>query len=96
MKPADWKAAKFASGRHQACWMCAAALTESVATVDHLIPASRGGRDLPGNFALSCKPCNGERGNKPLSAAQRDKIKGREKPKGRDFSGLAAAIKRSL
>lgn len=34
------------------------------ATVDHLIPKSRGGADLRENFVIACKSCNEDKGNK--------------------------------
>lgn len=33
-------------------------------TVDHLIPASKGGSDKPSNLAASCGECNTKRGNR--------------------------------
>lgn len=33
------------------------------ATVDHIVPASKGGTDLPNNLLASCSDCNTRRGN---------------------------------
>ncbi|MFC5988152.1 HNH endonuclease [Marinicrinis lubricantis] len=33
-------------------------------TVDHMIPSSKGGSDLPQNLLASCSECNSRRGNR--------------------------------
>ncbi len=33
-------------------------------TVDHIIPSSKGGADLPSNLLASCSECNSTRGNR--------------------------------
>jgi 5-methylcytosine-specific restriction endonuclease McrA len=39
-----------------------------LATIDHLIPISKGGDPLDiGNMRLACQPCNREKGNKLLT-----------------------------
>lgn len=45
------------------CHWCKIKLTSETATVDHVIPLSRGGLDNANNRVLSCQPCNQERGN---------------------------------
>lgn len=40
------------------CYHCQAPLTVSTATMDHLIPVSRGGRSTRGNVVPACKECN--------------------------------------
>lgn len=42
------------------CLWCGAPAT----TVDHLIPSSKGGSDLPHNLIASCSECNSRRGNR--------------------------------
>lgn len=84
---------KFASGRPRKCWMCYCLLTRATASVDHLQPKSKGGKDRADNYMLACKQCNSARGNKVLPKAVRQDLKGRQAPKKRDFSALAAAIK---
>lgn len=39
----------------------------AVATVDHLTPISRGGRNHPDNMVLACGPCNYEKGDMTLA-----------------------------
>lgn len=33
-------------------------------TVDHIVPSSKGGSDLPSNLLASCSECNSKRGNR--------------------------------
>lgn len=82
MKPAEYRAMKFASGKARFCWMCRCELTLSTATVDHLIPTSKKGRDQRSNYRLACRPCNSTRGNRRLTKAELAAAQGRPKPKG--------------
>lgn len=45
------------------CKYCKCVLTLASATVDHIIPISKGGRTIRSNCALACGPCNNEKGN---------------------------------
>lgn len=45
------------------CHWCGKLLDVSTATVDHVIPLSRGGANFSSNKVLSCFNCNHERGN---------------------------------
>jgi 5-methylcytosine-specific restriction endonuclease McrA len=40
------------------CAYCGAALTQESATLDHIVPLSRGGPDTPDNMVLACWTCN--------------------------------------
>jgi CRISPR/Cas system Type II protein with McrA/HNH and RuvC-like nuclease domain len=40
--------------------------SKSMATTDHLIPVTRGGRDSPSNTVLACKQCNSQKANRTL------------------------------
>lgn len=41
-------------------------------TIDHVLPASRGGRDTWTNLIAACAPCNGRKGNRtPAEAGMR-------------------------
>ena len=44
---------------HHTCLWCGGHAT----TVDHIIPSSKGGSDLPYNLIASCSECNTKRGN---------------------------------
>jgi len=45
------------------CHWCKKPLTRATATLDHVIPLSRGGLNNDNNYVLACEPCNSERGN---------------------------------
>ena len=45
------------------CHWCGKKLTINTATLEHIIPLSRGGLDNANNWALACKKCNNERGS---------------------------------
>lgn len=47
---------------------------EPATTVDHIIPSSYGGSDLPHNLLASCMECNTKRGNRPAFAYLREKL----------------------
>ena len=40
------------------CWYCGDELTQATATIDHVIPKSRGGSGLRGNTVHACVRCN--------------------------------------
>lgn len=45
---------------HYTCLWCGNPAT----TVDHIVPSSKGGSDLPHNLIASCSECNTRRGNR--------------------------------
>lgn len=45
------------------CRWCQKPLDQATATLDHLVPLARGGRNAPDNYVLACKPCNTARGD---------------------------------
>lgn len=71
MRTTDWKLQQFKSGQKHKCWRCACHLTFEIATVDHIRPRSRGGKDAACNFRLCCYACNQERGARPLTNDER-------------------------
>lgn len=56
--------------RHTCQW-CGAPAT----TVDHIVPSSKGGSDLPVNLLASCGECNTRRGNRSAVSYLRGKAK---------------------
>jgi len=48
---------------------------EPATTVDHIIPSSRGGSDLPHNLLASCSECNTKRGNRPAFSYLRENVR---------------------
>ena len=47
-----------------ACFYCGCGLTDENATLDHVVPRSRGGADAPFNLQLCCKDCNTFKGDR--------------------------------
>lgn len=45
------------------CHWCRVRLYSHTATIDHLVPSSKGGSDEPDNLVLACERCNKARGN---------------------------------
>ena len=45
------------------CVYCASPLTADSATLDHVIPVSRGGSHAPGNLVIACQACNQLKGD---------------------------------
>ena len=95
MTPTEFLDRKLLSGKPRKCWMCGCNLDRWTASVDHLQPASKGGKDRADNYRLACKPCNSGRGNAVISKALRLELQGRLTAKVRDFTALSIAIRRS-
>ena len=49
------------------CAYCRTTLSPRQATIDHLVPRSRGGPTIAANLTLSCEACNHRRNSTPLS-----------------------------
>ncbi|MCU0636985.1 MAG: HNH endonuclease [Gemmatimonadaceae bacterium] len=49
----------------QRCVYCANRLDVDRATLDHVHPRARGGRNEPGNVVVACGPCNRLKGDLP-------------------------------
>lgn len=49
--------------KHNRCHWCDCKLSANTATIDHVVPLSRGGLDHHNNRVLACYQCNQERGN---------------------------------
>ena len=60
------------------CQYCARKLSLTSATLDHVIPRSKGGKTNFGNIVASCSPCNKKKGDKlspkPLKAPRRPDV----------------------
>lgn len=46
-----------------ACLYCGCPINKSTATMDHVVPISRGGRTVWDNIVTACGPCNSRKGN---------------------------------
>ncbi|WP_336790983.1 HNH endonuclease [Paenibacillus sp. MMO-177] len=55
---------------HYTCLWCGRPGT----TVDHIIPASKGGSDLPQNLLAACMECNTKRGSRSAFSYFREKV----------------------
>lgn len=55
------KARLWALGR-RTCRYCGTKLTKKTATLEHLVPVSKGGDYSDANVDISCVACNGEKG----------------------------------
>lgn len=67
MAQRGWKLRQFAGVAERPCYYCDESVTVFTATVDHLIPRSKGGASVDPNLVLSCKPCNGWKGNRTVA-----------------------------
>jgi len=52
------------------CAYCGNQFTAKELTIDHVLPRSRGGRNLWTNVVAACKPCNHRKGNKTPEEAR--------------------------
>ena len=62
------------------CQYCAAKLVLSTATIDHVVPRSRGGKSNFDNCVASCSNCNKIKGNKGLNQVKMRLIKKPRRP----------------
>lgn len=53
------------------CWYCGKSVARERATLDHIVPRSRGGTDCNANLVMACRRCNRMKGNKLHFPAQR-------------------------
>lgn len=56
------------------CGYCGRFHTESHLSRDHIVPVSKGGKDIWSNVITSCKKCNSHKGNKSLKDADLELI----------------------
>lgn len=46
------------------CYLCHESVNEDNATLDHVLPKCRGGRDTNANLKTCCSKCNGGKGSR--------------------------------
>ena len=51
------------------CQFCGKKITQSLLTVDHVVPRSKGGKTSWKNCVAACKPCNKRKANKTIEEA---------------------------
>jgi 5-methylcytosine-specific restriction endonuclease McrA len=56
LRKSPWWSSKV--GQEGKCFYCQVELNLSLATLDHVVPLSRGGETKKGNVVVSCKDCN--------------------------------------
>lgn len=49
------------------CHYCGTTLTPMTATIDHIVPVSRGGKWRLDNLVLACQSCNIKKGSMPYA-----------------------------
>jgi 5-methylcytosine-specific restriction endonuclease McrA len=54
---------------HNICAYCGSKLAAKILTRDHVIPTSKGGKDIWDNCVAACKTCNNWKGDKTLEEA---------------------------
>jgi 5-methylcytosine-specific restriction endonuclease McrA len=52
------------------CQYCGTSVTEKTATLDHVIPLSKGGKSNWLNLATACKPCNWRKSDKNIKPSK--------------------------
>jgi len=55
------------------CQYCGTKLTKNTATLDHVVPSSRGGKTTWDNTVIACGPCNSAKGDKQHGFNPRNK-----------------------
>ncbi len=58
-----WKRNLFKTRVTIPCFYCNVTLSQKEASVDHIIPKSKGGSNDPSNYLISCRKCNSDRGS---------------------------------
>jgi CRISPR/Cas system Type II protein with McrA/HNH and RuvC-like nuclease domain len=57
------------------CFYCQQPMPLKSATIDHLVPAGRGGRDVFENYVAACQLCNNAKGHRLPTFEQRRRAK---------------------
>jgi 5-methylcytosine-specific restriction endonuclease McrA len=52
------------------CQYCGVRGTPTDLSIDHILPRSRGGRTVPENLCVACKPCNSRKGDRTPAEAR--------------------------
>lgn len=65
----DYRKTALKRDNHTCLW-CGLTAT----TVDHIVPSSKGGSDLPQNLLASCSECNSKRGNRSAFIYLKEKV----------------------
>ena len=67
------KALKLAYAKHGGdCFYCRKPIKKGEFTLDHAVPRAAGGTIALQNLLISCRPCNLEKGSKPIELYKKD------------------------
>ena len=58
LRKSDWWDRRLADG---VCYYCQGSVDRQAATMDHIVPLSRGGKSNKGNVVVCCKACNSKK-----------------------------------
>lgn len=75
------------------CQYCSKQLSSKTATIDHVLPRSRGGRSNFENCVASCEPCNSTKANKLLRNTRFKLLKRPKKPYLHPLQGKIGTMK---
>lgn len=75
------------------CQYCRKKLTSQTATIDHVLPRSKGGRSNFENCVASCEPCNTSKANKLLHNTRFKLLKRPRKPYLHPLQGKIGSMK---
>ena len=64
----------------ETCVWCGETRWPSDLTAEHLLPRSRGGRGLPENLVVACRPCNRRRRSRSIASYLRARIDAGSQP----------------
>ena len=65
MNPSQrYKNARFGASPTVPCRYCGLALSRGEATVEHVVPRSKGGKSARANFDITCYDCNVNKGDR--------------------------------
>jgi 5-methylcytosine-specific restriction endonuclease McrA len=59
LRKSNWWVSKVQ--KEKKCYYCSNSLALKEATMDHIVPISRGGKTSKGNLAVCCKDCNSKK-----------------------------------
>lgn len=67
MTPVQLRSFRRRALRHNPhCYLCGRRLSQQTATLDHVLPQSKGGNAVPENLRLACAVCNVRKGDRVI------------------------------
>lgn len=62
---------RFEHASNHRCWYCGIAIYPGIASLDHVLPLHRGGKDVDTNIVACCQGCNTLKGDRTLEEFRR-------------------------